>query len=102
MSRSVGGAVAARGSATVGVVAVVSVGHSFEAKGTATRNSIRLAIGQLADYGRFPPSPSRRAVLLSERPRPDLETLLESQRIAAVWRTENDGFTDNVRGQLVD
>jgi hypothetical protein len=73
----------------------------FEAKGSGTRNSIRMAIGQLADYARFAPSGIRRAVLLNERPRPDLEQLLESQGIAAVWRTE-DGFTDNVGGRLVD
>ncbi len=73
----------------------------YEAKGSGTRNAIRMAIGQLADYARFAPVGVRRAVLLNERARPDLERLLESQGIAAVLRTEN-GFAANIGGQLAD
>ena len=47
-----------------------------EAKGSVTREAIRMAIGQLADYGRFEPDGVVRRVLLPSRPRPDLEALL--------------------------
>jgi hypothetical protein len=70
----------------------------YEAKGSGTRNAIRIAIGQLADYGRFVIG-AQRAVLLPERPRPDLEALLRSQGIQSVWRS-GDGFADNAGGAL--
>jgi hypothetical protein len=67
-----------------------------EAKGTGARAAIRMALGQLADYARFINPPPRCAVLLPERPRPDLEALLLSQGVYAVWQT-GDGFADNAR-----
>jgi hypothetical protein len=72
----------------------------YEAKGFGTRNAIRMAIGQLADYRRFAPT-ARRAVLLIERPRPDLEALLRGQSIDAEWRSDG-GFTDNANGELTN
>jgi hypothetical protein len=66
----------------------------IEAKGAGTRNDIRMALGQLADYGRFiDPSPER-AVLLLERPRRDLEELLLSQNLHVIW-CDGESFTDN-------
>jgi hypothetical protein len=65
-----------------------------EAKGTGTRTAIRMAIGQLVDYSRFAPSDVARAVLLPERPRPDLEALLDALGISVVWETPA-GFADN-------
>lgn len=59
---------------------------------------IRMAIGQLADYSRFFEPKPRLAVLLPTRPRKDLEALLTSQGIDAVWRTEDGGFEDNAAG----
>lgn len=50
-----------------------------EAKGTASRPDVRMALGQLADYGRFSPN-SERVLLLPERPRDDLLALCSSQR----------------------
>jgi hypothetical protein len=65
-----------------------------EAKGTGTRNDIRMALAQLADYSRFiEPSPER-AVLLLERPRRDLEELLLSQNLHVIW-CDGESFTDN-------
>lgn len=61
-----------------------------EAKGTTTREAIRMALGQLADYGRFVPA-AHRAILLPERPRPDLQALAVSQGVAVIWRTTS-GF----------
>jgi len=68
-----------------------------EAKAGATRNDIRMAIGQLADYARFVPKRVRRAVLLEAKPHPDLLELLQSQGIAAIWRASG-GFADNAGG----
>ena len=41
-----------------------------------SRESIRMAIGQLADYARYETAEVRSAVLLPERPRVDLKELL--------------------------
>lgn len=70
-----------------------------EAKGTGTRTAVRMAIGQLADYGRFAPPDVSRAVLLPERPRPDLEALLGGLGVSAVWETPA-GFEDNADGRF--
>lgn len=70
----------------------------IEAKGSGSRSNVRMAIGQLADYGRFlTPTPAK-AILLPERPRQDLEALLASQGIDAIWPTR-DGFEDNADGR---
>jgi hypothetical protein len=66
----------------------------IEAKGSVSRGSIRMAIGQLADYQRFLDTKSTAAVLVPEKPRADLLALLESQGIEVIWPT-GDGF----RGQ---
>jgi hypothetical protein len=71
-----------------------------EAKGSVTRDAIRMAIGQLADYRRFVGKETTPAVLLPERPRPDLLALLESQGIEAIWRTPR-GFEDTTDSRLV-
>jgi hypothetical protein len=50
-----------------------------------------MAIGQLADYGRFRPD-AQRVILLPERPsRQDLMDLVASQEIAVVWPS-HDGY----------
>jgi hypothetical protein len=58
-----------------------------------------MAIGQLADYGRFTPPDTAAAVLLPERPRADLEALLTSQNIFCIWQTDT-GFGDNANGRF--
>lgn len=70
-----------------------------EAKGTTSREAMRMALGQLADYGRFVPA-THRAVLLPERPRADLEALAVSQGAAVIWQTSN-GFDSTAR-ELVE
>jgi hypothetical protein len=57
----------------------------IEAKGSATRAAFRMAIGQLADYARLAKSKPKRAILLPERPRPDLLKLAKSQGISVIW-----------------
>ncbi len=71
----------------------------IEAKGTGSREPVRMAIGQFADYGRFTPPDAARAVLLPERPRDDLEALLTSQRISCVWQSGKT-FADNAEGRF--
>jgi hypothetical protein len=74
-------------------------GNLLEAKGTGSREAVRMAIGQLADYGRFTPTDTSAAILLPERPRFDLEALLSSQGISSVWQTGT-GFADNADGRF--
>lgn len=72
----------------------------IEAKASTDRGSVRMAIGQLADYARFfEPRPSL-AVLVDARPNSDLVALLESQQISVVWR-EGKTFSDNAAGAFV-
>lgn len=56
----------------------------IEAKGSAQRGCVRMAIGQLADYRRFFDNPSC-AILLPSEPREDLMNLCASQSIAVFW-----------------
>lgn len=70
--------------------------HLIEAKSSALRESIRMAIGQIADYRRTV-EPDATAVLVRHRPSRDLEALLESQDIGVIWR-DGDGFADNRGG----
>ncbi len=70
----------------------------IEAKGSVTRETIRMAIGQLADYARFVPT-ARKVILLPSRPRPDLEELVRSQSIDLIW--EVDGAFDSTDLELL-
>lgn len=70
-----------------------------EAKGSVTRDAIRMAIGQIADYRRFASEEATPAVLLPEQPRADLLSLLETAGIAAIWPLDG-GFTDTADGAL--
>lgn len=65
----------------------------YEAKGSADRMSVRLALGQILDYGRFVEG-SRLAVLLPERPADDLVDLLEQCGVGCVIETTPSTFTD--------
>jgi hypothetical protein len=71
----------------------------IEAKAGISRGDIRMAIGQLADYERFIPRLSGRAVLLEAKPSTDLLSLLRKQGIAAIWRRQDD-FVDNANGRF--
>lgn len=73
-----------------------------EAKGSVERNSIRMAIGQLADYKRFVSDgkPRHLAVLLPSEPRKDLCDLLASQGIDLIYKGRA-GFNDSTGGALV-
>ncbi|MER8100738.1 restriction endonuclease [Kitasatospora sp. NPDC094016] len=55
-----------------------------EAKGSVTRENVRMAIGQLADYSRFVKGVTR-AILLPSKPRADLLDLALSQGCEIIW-----------------
>ncbi|MFE3460036.1 hypothetical protein ACFXKD_21020 [Nocardiopsis aegyptia] len=62
----------------------------YEAKGSSTREAIRMAIGQLMDYRRsIEPENPTLAVLLPSRPHDDLIDLLSSVNINIVYRHED-------------
>ncbi|MFE2105253.1 restriction endonuclease [Kitasatospora sp. NPDC059463] len=56
-----------------------------EAKGSVTREAVRMAIGQLADYIRFLPAGTTKAILVPSKPRADLLVLAESQGCTVIW-----------------
>jgi hypothetical protein len=56
----------------------------IEAKGAATRDQLRTAVGQLLDYGRFV-NATRRSVLVPSRPRADLLAYLHAVGVDAVY-----------------
>ncbi|MEY9812651.1 MULTISPECIES: hypothetical protein [Streptomyces] len=66
------------------------LGLLVEAKGSVTRENIRMAIGQLADYSRFVDH-TIRAILLPSEPREDLLALAKTQDCAVIW-PEGRGF----------
>lgn len=67
------------------------LGLLIEAKGSVTRENVRMAIGQLADYSRFVDH-TIRAILLPSEPREDLLALATTQDCAVIW-PEGKGFT---------
>jgi hypothetical protein len=66
-------------------------GELVEAKSSASRNHVRLALGQLLDYARYV-KPERRAVLLPSDPGDDLVKLLHSVGVTCVYESENANF----------
>ncbi len=63
-----------------------------EAKGSVSRSSIRMAIGQLADYARLVDPPPSRVILVPEEPRRDLLKLAASEGIDVTWPDGDSGF----------
>lgn len=64
----------------------------IEAKASASREDIRLAIGQLLDYRRHLAPRSRIAVLVPERPSADLVALLQSVPAQIMYETQHGRF----------
>jgi hypothetical protein len=65
----------------------------YEAKGSAERMAVRLALGQILDYGRYVAG-SRLAVLLPEAPAADLIELLELHDVGCVVEKTPGIFVD--------
>ncbi|MFD3683489.1 restriction endonuclease [Nocardiopsis sp. NPDC058631] len=66
----------------------------IEAKGSVTRENIRMAIGQLADYSRLMEKPDC-AILVPSKPRPDLIDLAHSQGYTIIWQDDDSFHTSN-------
>jgi hypothetical protein len=65
----------------------------YEAKGTATRDAVRHAIGQLLDYRRHVPRDALKlAVLLPHRPSEDLVDLINGLGISCIYEQPDGGF----------
>lgn len=65
----------------------------IEAKGSVSRESIRMALAQLLDYSRFiTPSPQL-AILLPTLPRPDLQAFLKCYKVIIIY-PKADGFEE--------
>ena len=67
----------------------------IEAKGNVTRDAIRLAVGQLLDYGRFVEA-KKRSVLLPSRPRDDLLSYLSSVGIDPIYQDGDDWVREDL------
>lgn len=63
-----------------------TTGELTEAKSSADRGTIRLALGQVLDYARYV-QPSSTAVLVPHRPSADLCRLLTTNQVNVVWPT---------------
>ena len=63
----------------------------IEAKGSVSRDAIRMAIGQIYDYRRFAERNISLAILLPELPRADLIDLIKSAGVGLIYRTDG-GF----------
>lgn len=71
----------------------VSTGTLYEAKSNADRETVRTALGQVLDYGRYTRD-ALLAVLLPDRPPADVVDLLEQHNIGCVVEIEPDIFAD--------
>lgn len=69
----------------------------IEAKNSDSRNNLRLAIGQLHDYGRFHGVPPLLAVLLPYPPFGDRLDLVTSAGVHAIW-PRGEGFRSTAKG----
>jgi hypothetical protein len=69
-----------------------------EAKDEPSRAKIRMAAGQLLDYGRHVAFDAR-AVLLTHPPKRDLLEFLRGLEIHVIWR-DGDGFSDSANGRF--
>ena len=70
-----------------------TAGVIYEAKGDTGRMSVRLALGQVLDYGRYVKG-SDLAVLLPGMPAADLIELLESYQVGCVVEGDDGHFFD--------
>jgi hypothetical protein len=61
-----------------------------EAKGSTTREAVRMAIGQLLDYSRFLNPAPELAVLFPSRPREELVALLQHYKIMVIFASDDD------------
>jgi hypothetical protein len=68
-----------------------TAGILYEAKSEATRNHVRLGLGQILDYKRYVPDALGFSLLLPAAPHSDLLELLALYDVGAVWRDAEKG-----------
>jgi len=67
--------------------------HLYEAKGSAAREKVRMAVGQLLDYKRLMETPPRKlSVLLPHEPSSDIRSFLAAYGIGCTWQQEDGRF----------
>jgi hypothetical protein len=74
----------------------------IEAKSSASREHIRMAVGQLLDYafqGNKKFGDPHKAILLPDEPRTDIVDWLDSLKIKVIWPEKRE-FLDNANGQF--
>ncbi|MFB7324615.1 hypothetical protein [Streptomyces sp. NPDC056190] len=69
----------------------------YEAKGSNSREDIRMALGQILDYSRYVKTPEheaepKRVILLPAAPTPDMYTLLDRYDVEVVYRADDGRF----------
>ncbi|MGB7581710.1 MAG: hypothetical protein WBL85_04595, partial [Sedimentisphaerales bacterium] len=72
----------------------------IEAKSSARREHIRMAVGQLLDYafqGKEKFGEPHKAILLPKKPNPNIEKWLLSLKISIIW-CDRGSFLDNANG----
>ncbi|PKV82606.1 hypothetical protein [Streptomyces sp. TLI_146] len=73
----------------------------YEAKGSSSREDVRMALGQVLDYGRYVTSPEhagepRRVILLPAAPPPDMYALLDRYEVGVVYRGDDGRFVGDL------
>lgn len=77
-------------------------GVLYEAKSEASRNNVRLGLGQILDYRRYLPKVQKFSLLLPAAPHVDLLFLLASYGVGTVWRDPGTGvFMQHIEGQTL-
>lgn len=73
----------------------------YEAKGSNSREDVRMALGQILDYSRYVKAPGqeeepKRVILLPAAPAPDMYTLLDRYDVGVVYRSDEGRFVGEV------
>lgn len=71
----------------------------IEAKSSNKREYVRMAVGQLLDYEFQGKSKMNKAILVPDKPRPDIERWLKSLKIGLIWPVKQ-RFQDNASGNF--
>ncbi|MGW5353657.1 hypothetical protein ACWERV_24480 [Streptomyces sp. NPDC004031] len=77
----------------------------YEAKGSSSREDVRMALGQILDYSRYVKSAEhegepKRVILLPTAPSPDLYSLLDRYEVGVVYRSDDGRFVGDVVAQV--
>ncbi|WP_399088193.1 hypothetical protein ACGH2B_12960 [Streptomyces sp. BBFR2] len=73
----------------------------YEAKGSSSREDVRMALGQILDYSRYVKTPEhegepKRVILLPAAPPADMYTLLDRYDVGVAYRADDGSFVGEV------